>query len=60
MSYEQIIEQNKQWIDETWQKLDEKLSRLAVKSYDKIPYTTVDGVHDTRTSDADITLKRRR
>ena len=55
MSYEKIIEQNKQWIDETWQKLENKLSRLAVKSYDKIPYTTVDGFHDTRTSDKEIT-----
>lgn len=44
----QIIEQNKQWIDETWQKLDRKLSTVAVKSRDKLPYTTVNGIHDDR------------
>ncbi|MBQ7793193.1 MAG: glycoside hydrolase family 88 protein [Clostridia bacterium] len=37
-----------QWIDETWDKLDKKLSKVAVKSREKIPYTTVDGVHDNR------------
>lgn len=41
-----IIEQNKEWIDSTWAKIDKKLSRVAVKSRDKIPYSTVDGVHD--------------
>ncbi len=43
-----VIEQNKKWIDEVWDKIDKKLSRVAVKSRDKIPYTTVDGVHDNR------------
>ena len=41
-----VIEQNREWIDTTWEKVDKKLSRTAVKSRDKIPYTTVDGVHD--------------
>jgi len=44
----QIIAQNKQWIEETWQKLDEKLSLVAVKSRDKLPYTTVNGTHDDK------------
>lgn len=48
MSYEKIIADNKAWIDEVWEKLDTKLSRTAVKSRDKIPYTTVDGVHDDK------------
>lgn len=43
-----VIEQNKQWIEDTWAKLDKKLSRVAVKSRDKIPYTTEKGVHDNR------------
>jgi len=43
-----VIEKNKAWIEETWQKLDNKLSRVAVKSREKIPYTTVNGVHDNR------------
>lgn len=38
----------KQWAKEVWEKLDKKLSRTAVSSYDKIPYTTVDGIHDNR------------
>lgn len=41
-----VILQNKEWIDSTWGKVDKKLQKVAVKSRDKIPYTTVDGVHD--------------
>lgn len=42
-----IIEQNKQWIDEVWQKIDNKISKVALRSYDKLPYTTDEnGVHD--------------
>ena len=50
----QIIAENKQWIDETWKKIDEKLCRVAVKSRDKIPYTSVAGVHNDL-SQKDIT-----
>lgn len=50
----QIIAENKQWIEETWLQLEQKLSRLAVKSRDKIPYTTVSGIHDDK-SDTNIT-----
>ena len=47
MSYEKIIADNKAWIDETFAKLDAKLSRTAVKSRNKIPYTTdKDGNHN--------------
>lgn len=47
MFYEKYIESNKAWIDETFAKLDKKLSYTAVKSRDKIPYTTDEnGVHD--------------
>ena len=48
-----IIAQNHEWIDETWEKIDKKLSKTAVKSRNKIPYTTVNGVHDDR-SDTDV------
>ncbi len=41
-----IIEENKEWIDSTWKKVEKKLSRTAVKSRGKLPYTTKDGVHD--------------
>lgn len=43
-----ILEQNKQWIDETWEKIDKKLSRVAIKSRNKIPYTTINGTHDNK------------
>lgn len=54
MSYDSVIAKNKQWIDQTWNKLDEKLSRIAVKSRYKIPYTTIDGVHDDHSQGEDI------
>lgn len=41
-----IIEKNKAWIDEVWEKTEAKMRRVAVKSRDKIPYTTEGGVHD--------------
>ncbi len=41
-----VITENKEWIDKTWQKLDEKLRKVAVRSREKLPYTSIDGVHD--------------
>ena len=46
MSYEKIIADNKAWIDGVWAKLDKKLSRTAVKSRNKLPSTSVNGVHN--------------
>jgi len=43
-----IIAQNQEWIDATWGKIDKKLSRTAVKSRHKLPYTTVNGIHDNK------------
>ncbi|MBR5248059.1 MAG: glycosyl hydrolase family 88, partial [Lachnospiraceae bacterium] len=43
-----ILEQNKAWIDATWGKIDKKLAKKAVKSRNKLPYTTVNGEHDDR------------
>ena len=54
MSYSDIIKNNKQWIDQTFEKLDKKLSRTAVKSRYIIPYSTKDGVH-TNMAKSDIT-----
>jgi len=45
-----VIQENQAWIDETWTKIDKKLSKIAVKSRNKLPYTTVDGEHDDRAS----------
>lgn len=43
-----VIVQHKNWIDSTWEKVDKKLSRTAVKSRNKLPYTTVNGEHVER------------
>lgn len=43
---ENFITEYKAWIDEVWSKLDNKLKKVAVKSREKLPYSTVDGVHD--------------
>lgn len=43
-----ILEENRKWIDETWEKLDKKLKVVAQRSKDKIPYTAIDGVHDDK------------
>ena len=43
-----IIIKNKEWIDSTWAKIDKKLSKTAVKSRNKLPYTTINGVHDVK------------
>lgn len=43
---ERIIEENKVWIDSVWEKLEAKLSVTAELSKNKIPYTTVNGIHD--------------
>ena len=42
---ENIIEQNREWINTTFLKLECKLSRTAVLSRNIIPYTTENGVH---------------
>ena len=48
MSYKNIIDNNRDWIESTWQKIDKKLSRIAVKSRYKIPYTSINGEHDDK------------
>jgi unsaturated chondroitin disaccharide hydrolase len=41
----QSVEANKQWISETWKKIDRKLQKTCIRSREKLPYTTVNGVH---------------
>jgi len=36
------------WINETWEKIEKKLSRVAVSAREKLPYTTVEGVYDNK------------
>ena len=45
---ESIIKKHYEWINNTWEKVERKLSRTAVKSRNKIPYTTVNGEHDDK------------
>ena len=40
-----VSEQNKSWIEATYKKLNNKLSRTAVRSRNIIPYTTINGVY---------------
>ncbi len=41
--------ENKAWLDATWQKVDSKMKKVAVRSRNKLPYTTDEnGVHDDR------------
>ena len=48
MFYDEYIEKNQTWIDEIVAKLYKKLSRVAVESREKLPYTTdANGKHDT-------------
>jgi len=46
-----IIAQNKEWIDATWEKINKKLECTAVKSRNKLPYTTIDGIHTDKVKD---------
>lgn len=46
MFYQDIIKNNQAWIEQIFCQLDKKLSKTAVKSRNKIPYTTVNGEHD--------------
>lgn len=41
-----ILDENKLWIDEVWNKIEAKLSVTSVLSGKKIPYSTVNGIHD--------------
>ncbi len=42
------------YIKNIWEKLDKKLSKTAVKSFNKIPYTSLNGTHDNK-AETDIT-----
>ena len=53
MKYVDFVNENQKWIDETWKKLDEKLSKVSIRSRNKIPYTVIYGVHDNK-AESDI------
>lgn len=51
---EKILTVHKEWVVETWNKILKKLSVTAIASREKIPYTTINGIHDSKTGDKDI------
>ena len=44
----ETIKNNSEWINRTWEKIDSKFSKVAIKSRNKLPYTTINGVHDDK------------
>lgn len=46
-----LITKNEEWINSVWGKIEKKMEKVAVRSFDKLPYTTSDGVHDDRSKD---------
>ena len=44
--YNQIIKDNRQWIEDTFARIDTKFQQVAVRSRDKLPYTSIEGKHD--------------
>lgn len=46
--FKKATQNDKDFIDSTWEKLDRKLSVIALRSRDKIPYTSINGVHTDR------------
>lgn len=48
----QLTEQETAWVDEIWEKLDKKLKVVSEASKDKLPYTTINGIHDDKSKDA--------
>ncbi len=40
---------NDQWIEQTWEKIDQKLAKVAIRNASKLPYTTVNGTYDDYT-----------
>lgn len=44
----QLTEHETAWVDEIWGKLDSKLKVVSEASKDKLPYTTIHGIHDDK------------
>ena len=39
---------DKKYFNDIWEKIDAKMKKVALRSYDKLPYTAKNGVHDNR------------
>ena len=51
---EKIINENKQWIEEVWEKIERKISVVSELSKNKIPFSSPDGLHDDMSGDDQI------
>lgn len=51
---ESIITENNKWIDETWEKIDKKLKVVSKSAFDKLPYTTKDGIYTNYEGEAGV------
>ena len=45
-----LKESEKEWLDRTIKKVTDKIDKVSVRSRFKIPYTTIDGIHDDRSA----------
>lgn len=45
--------EDKKYFEDIWKKIDKKLKKVSVRSFDKIPYTAKDGVHDDKKHEVD-------
>lgn len=52
MEYEIKLEEQQDWLERVYQKIVRKMEWVREKSKDKIPYLTIDGVHDDRSERA--------
>ena len=41
-----LCPKDRQWVDDIWEKLNTKLYAVSISAYDKIPYSTVNGVYN--------------
>lgn len=55
MEYQKILNENIDWINEIWTKLDKKLDKISIRSREKLPYTTINGTHDNNAVDGQYT-----
>lgn len=51
---EALKQEEQVWVGDTLKKIEEKMAHVSVRSAKKIPYTTVNGIHDDRSGDDNI------
>ena len=48
MSVNDLIKENQSWVTTTFEKIDQKMRQVAIRSRDKLPYSVENGVHTER------------